>query len=147
MLLRHAVTLVGGGGGGMRSNNASFATRTVAAVPKALLHERGCGPIVEVFPEPGILLANLRTLSVRRLGTSRRGAREHTTSRTSERGPASTSRQTAVVGIPAASIALWIDAYGGRERELVSRLEWGEVTYNERVVGFFTDSRTPGKER
>jgi len=114
MLLRHTVTLVGGSGSGMRSKNVSFVTWTVAAIPKALLHEHGCGPIVEVFPEPGILLTNLRILSVRRLGMSCRGAREHTTSRTSERGPASTSRQIAVVEIPAASIALWIDAYGVR---------------------------------
>ena len=57
------VTLDAGGSGsilsGTRSNLASLATRTVAGVPEILFDDRGRGPVVVVFPEPGILLANL----------------------------------------------------------------------------------------
>ena len=38
--------------------------RTVAAIPKVLFHGCGRRPIVDISPEPGVLLADLVVLQV-----------------------------------------------------------------------------------
>jgi len=136
------MTLYGGDGsgvrGGIRSGLTSLAAGTVAGVPQILFCNRGCGPVVVVSLKPGILLADLSIASGHCSNNGLHGGNEErTTSRTSERGPARTSRQRDVLGMPAAAIAWWIEAYGGRGSG--GKLEQGKVTYNKGIVLFFAN--------
>ena len=58
------------------------------------------------------------------------------TLRSSARGPALTSCQRAMSGMPAVAIALWIDSYGG---ESADELWQSKATNNKGVVVFFAD--------
>ena len=108
--------------GGFSSSLAGLAMGLVTFVFETLLHKRSCGPIVDVVPKPGVLFAELGIRLVSNLMRVVWWREKRTRSRSSERGPAWTSRQRDVAGIPAAVIPRWTDDYMGQGRRVSRKI-------------------------
>jgi len=50
-----------------RSSLANLAAAAVAASPQVLLHDPGCGPVIDILSKPGVLFTDLSDVSINNL--------------------------------------------------------------------------------